>query len=91
MTALVDISAVLAVPMLEAVQCLWPRGWNGRPGPSRVYWHQTAWSFCLRRPRRGLFDRAVSDEAHVTGNHFPFPVVGTIVPDDVGYTFVPTA
>jgi hypothetical protein len=41
--------------------------------------------------RRRLFDRAVSDKALVTGYHFPFPAVGTIVPDGAGYTFVPAA
>jgi glyoxylase-like metal-dependent hydrolase (beta-lactamase superfamily II) len=41
--------------------------------------------------RRRLFDRAVSDKALVTGYHFPFPAVGTIVPDGTGYTFVPAA
>jgi hypothetical protein len=41
--------------------------------------------------RRRLFDRAVSDKALVTGYHFPFPAVGTIVPDGAGYTFVPSA
>ena len=41
--------------------------------------------------RRRLFDRAVSDKALVTGYHFPFPAVGTIVPDGTGYTFVPSA
>jgi glyoxylase-like metal-dependent hydrolase (beta-lactamase superfamily II) len=41
--------------------------------------------------RRRLFDRAVSDQALVTGYHFPFPAVGTIVPDGAGYTFVPAA
>jgi hypothetical protein len=38
--------------------------------------------------RRGLFDRAVSDKALVTGYHFPFPAVGQIVADGAGYTFV---
>jgi hypothetical protein len=33
----------------------------------------------------------VSDKALVTGYHFPFPAVGTIVPDGAGYTFVPAA
>jgi hypothetical protein len=41
--------------------------------------------------RRRLFDRAVSDKALVTGYHFPFPAVGTIVPDGAGYTFVPAS
>jgi glyoxylase-like metal-dependent hydrolase (beta-lactamase superfamily II) len=41
--------------------------------------------------RRRLFDRAVSDKALVTGYHFPFPAVGTIMPDGTGYTFVPAA
>jgi glyoxylase-like metal-dependent hydrolase (beta-lactamase superfamily II) len=41
--------------------------------------------------RRRLFDRAVSDQALVTGYHFPFPAVGTIVPDGAGYTLVPAA
>jgi hypothetical protein len=41
--------------------------------------------------RRRLFDRGVSDKALVTGNYFPFPAVGTIVPDVAGYTFVPAA
>jgi glyoxylase-like metal-dependent hydrolase (beta-lactamase superfamily II) len=41
--------------------------------------------------RRRLLDRAVSDKALVTGYHFPFPAVGTIVPDGAGYTFVPVA
>ena len=41
--------------------------------------------------RRRLFDRAVSDKALVTGYHFPFPAVGTIVPDGAGHTFVPAA
>ena len=41
--------------------------------------------------RRRLFDRAVSDKALVTGYHFPFPAVGTIVPDGAVYTFVPAA
>ncbi len=41
--------------------------------------------------RRKLFDRAVADKALVTGYHFPFPAVGTIVPDGAGYTFVPAA
>jgi glyoxylase-like metal-dependent hydrolase (beta-lactamase superfamily II) len=41
--------------------------------------------------RRRLFDRAVADKALVTGYHFPFPAVGTIVPDGAGYTFVPAA
>lgn len=36
--------------------------------------------------RRRLVDRAVSDKALVTGYHFPFPAVGTIVPDGAGYT-----
>ena len=35
--------------------------------------------------------RRVSDKALVTGYHFPFPAVGTIVPDGAGYTFVPAA
>jgi hypothetical protein len=41
--------------------------------------------------RRRLFDRAVSDKSLVTGYHFPFPAVGTIVADGAGYTFVPAA
>ena len=41
--------------------------------------------------RRRLFDRAVSDNALVTGYHFPFPAVGKIVADGAGYTFVPAA
>jgi hypothetical protein len=41
--------------------------------------------------RRRLFDRAVSDRALVTGYLFPFPAVGTIVPDGADYTFVPAA
>jgi hypothetical protein len=41
--------------------------------------------------RHRLFDRAVSGKSLVTGYHFPFPAVGTIVPDGVGYTFVPAA
>jgi len=41
--------------------------------------------------RRRLFDRAVADKSLVTGYHFPFPAVGTIVADGAGYTFVPAA
>jgi glyoxylase-like metal-dependent hydrolase (beta-lactamase superfamily II) len=41
--------------------------------------------------RRRLFDRAVSDKSLVTGYHFPFPAVGTVVSDGAGYTFVPAA
>jgi glyoxylase-like metal-dependent hydrolase (beta-lactamase superfamily II) len=39
--------------------------------------------------RRRLFDRAVAEKAMVTGYHFPFPAVGTIMKDGTGYTFVP--
>src|ERR1700749_4389090 len=35
--------------------------------------------------RRRLFDRAVSDKSLVTGYHFPFPAVGTVVSDGAGY------
>ena len=38
-----------------------------------------------------LSDLVVSDKALVTGYHFPFPAVSTIVPDGAGYTFVPAA
>jgi hypothetical protein len=41
--------------------------------------------------RRRLFDRAVSDKALVAGYHFPFPALGTIVPDGAGDAFVPAA
>ena len=41
--------------------------------------------------RRKLFDRAVSDKALVTGYHFPYPAIGTIVTDGAGYTFIPAA
>ena len=41
--------------------------------------------------RHRLFDRAVSEKSLVTGYHFPFPAVGTIVPGSATYTFVPAA
>jgi len=39
--------------------------------------------------RRKLFDRVVADKLMVTGYHFPFPAVGTIVKDGKGYAFKP--
>ena len=57
-------------------------GWHGQIDADPVLAQAT---------RRRLFDRAVSDKALVTGYHFPFPAVGTIVADGAGYTFVPAA
>lgn len=39
--------------------------------------------------RRRLFDRVAADKVTVTGYHFPFPAVGTIVRDGSGYAFQP--
>jgi len=37
--------------------------------------------------RRKLLDRVVADKVTITGYHFPFPAVGTIVKDGSGYAF----
>jgi glyoxylase-like metal-dependent hydrolase (beta-lactamase superfamily II) len=41
--------------------------------------------------RRKLFDRAVSDNAIITGYHFGMPGAGRMTKDGNGYTFVPVA
>ena len=41
--------------------------------------------------RRRLFDRAVADNALITGYHFGMPGAGRMVKDGNGYTFVPVA
>jgi len=37
--------------------------------------------------RRKLLERVVADKVTITGYHFPFPAVGTIVKDGSGYAF----
>jgi hypothetical protein len=56
-----------------------------------VIWSTTILSVFAEATRRRLFDRAVFDKALLTGYHFPFPAVGTIVADGAGHTFVPAA
>lgn len=41
--------------------------------------------------RRRLFDRAIADNAVITGYHFGMPGAGRMVQDGSGYTFVPVA
>lgn len=41
--------------------------------------------------RRRLFDRAVADNALITGYHFGMPGAGRMVKDGAGYSFVPVA
>ena len=41
--------------------------------------------------RRRLFDRAVADNAIITGYHFGMPGAGRMIKEGAGYTFVPVA
>lgn len=56
------------------------------PGWHAVYDQDAA---TAEATRRKLLDRVVSDKVTVTGYHFPFPAVGTIVRDGSGYAFKP--
>lgn len=42
------------------------------------------------KTRRALLDRAVSDRLLVTGYHYPFPGIGHVVKEGIGYRWLPT-